>query len=303
MLFAFVTPGFLVWWHEKRRTVRLESEQGGSADEPFVGRRSIQLRESARLAAGRPEAAQPEARSIFDTSQGASKGFESLNTEEDAAQPERSRTKELREKLFGDDTSIFDPKNAQRVEKITSRTRSPGEITDSSSKVPDRSTSHTYRPKQDNAELTRVGKAAREALEAATTRRAAEKSSERYRHEPTKQDRDAERRAPETGATETRHSRIEELREKLFGHEPAPDQSLSSAELSNQIGATKQASSPRPIQGWVPKGQTVTIAGREIAGMIYMGVPPRIGSSYYTQSDAFALQLSVAVTNSRHFSN
>ncbi|GGD39164.1 plasma membrane H+-transporting two-sector ATPase C subunit [Croceicoccus pelagius] len=34
-------------------------------------------------------------------------------------------------------------------------------------------------------------------------------------------------------------------------------------------------------QGWVPKGQSVTIAGRTIDGMVYVGKPPRIGSSYY----------------------
>ncbi|WP_284055284.1 TerB N-terminal domain-containing protein [Stakelama marina] len=283
MLFAFVTPVFLVRWHEKRRTARLQSEHALSDVEPPTTQMPIQHRESARSVRRHIKAELPQAHSVAKTAPAASRTPEHLKLVELKEIPKGSRTKELREKLFGDDTSIFDPKNTQRVEEITSRIPSPDEITDSSRKPPDRSTSHIYRPKQDNAELIRVGKAAREALEAASTRRAAEKRSESYRQESTNQDRDAARRVPETGATETRHSRIEELREKLFGHEPAPDQSPSSAELSNQIGATKETSSPRPIQGWVPKGQTVTIAGREIAGMIYMGVPPRIGSSYYTE--------------------
>ncbi len=37
-------------------------------------------------------------------------------------------------------------------------------------------------------------------------------------------------------------------------------------------------------QGWVPKGQSVTIAGRTIDGMAYIGTPPRIDSSYYGES-------------------
>ena len=37
----------------------------------------------------------------------------------------------------------------------------------------------------------------------------------------------------------------------------------------------------RRHQGWVPSGQLVTIAGRKIDGMVYVGTPPRIGSSYY----------------------
>lgn len=41
---------------------------------------------------------------------------------------------------------------------------------------------------------------------------------------------------------------------------------------------------PARSQGWVPKGQSVTIAGRTINGMVYVGKPPRIGSSYYGES-------------------
>lgn len=41
---------------------------------------------------------------------------------------------------------------------------------------------------------------------------------------------------------------------------------------------------PARSQGWVPKGQSVTIAGRTIDGMVYVGKPPRIGSPYYGES-------------------
>ena len=284
MLFAFVTPVFLVRWHEKRRTARLQSEQALSDVEPPTTHMPIQHRESARPVRRHVKAERPQAHSVAKTAPASSRTPEHLKSVELKETPKGSRTKELREKLFGDDTSIFDPKNAHRVEEITSRIPAPGKTTDSSSKLPNRSTSHTYSPKQDNAELIRVGKAAREALEAASTRRAAEKRSESYRQELAKQNPDPVRSIPEAGAAETRHSRIEELREKLFGHEQPPDQSASGAEPSHQAGLTKEATSPRSIQGWVPQGQAVTIAGREIAGMIYVGAPPRIGSSYYGES-------------------
>lgn len=41
---------------------------------------------------------------------------------------------------------------------------------------------------------------------------------------------------------------------------------------------------PARSQGWVRKGQSVTIADRTIDGMVYVGTPPRIGSSYYGES-------------------
>ena len=44
-----------------------------------------------------------------------------------------------------------------------------------------------------------------------------------------------------------------------------------------------KATSPRH-QGWVPKGQAVTIGGRTIDGMVYVGTPPSIESSYYSES-------------------
>ena len=54
--------------------------------------------------------------------------------------------------------------------------------------------------------------------------------------------------------------------------------------LSPQAEGRRQTSSAKPQgrhQGWVPKGQSVTIASRTIDGMVYVGTPPRIGSSSY----------------------
>lgn len=42
--------------------------------------------------------------------------------------------------------------------------------------------------------------------------------------------------------------------------------------------------SPMRLQGWVRKGEAVTIAGRTIDGMVYVGTPPRVGQSYGSES-------------------
>lgn len=58
-------------------------------------------------------------------------------------------------------------------------------------------------------------------------------------------------------------------------------------EQSPQVETLPQSISARSRgrqQGWVPKGQPVTIAGRTIGGMVYVGSPPRIGSSHYGES-------------------
>lgn len=59
-----------------------------------------------------------------------------------------------------------------------------------------------------------------------------------------------------------------------------PDQFLNQ---HSQPKKPKEKPSARS-QGWVRKGQSVTIADRTIDGMVYVGTPPRIGSSYYGES-------------------
>lgn len=57
-------------------------------------------------------------------------------------------------------------------------------------------------------------------------------------------------------------------------------------QLPNQHSKPKKTKE-KPLarsQGWVRKGQSVTIADRTIDGMVYVGKPPRIGSSYYGES-------------------
>ncbi len=51
-------------------------------------------------------------------------------------------------------------------------------------------------------------------------------------------------------------------------------------------------------QGWVRKGQSVTIADRTIDGMVYVGKPPRIGSSYYGESCRAYIDPSLSVARS-----
>jgi uncharacterized tellurite resistance protein B-like protein len=59
-----------------------------------------------------------------------------------------------------------------------------------------------------------------------------------------------------------------------------PRQTHSSSQPSEPIS---KATSHRH-EGWVPKGQPITIGGRTIDGMIYVGTPPRVGSSYGGES-------------------
>ena len=62
-------------------------------------------------------------------------------------------------------------------------------------------------------------------------------------------------------------------------------QGLSRALLDQQSQPERShQSSPARSQGWVRKGQSVTVAGRTIDGMVYVGKPPRIGSSYSGES-------------------
>lgn len=102
----------------------------------------------------------------------------------------------------------------------------------------------TYQPKQNNTEFIRAGQQASAELEAAALHRSAEKL-----------------------ARQDQASRI--LNQPL------------QAERQRQ---SAPAGSHGRHQGWVPKGQSVTIAGRTIDGMVYVGSPPRIGSSYYGES-------------------
>jgi uncharacterized tellurite resistance protein B-like protein len=65
----------------------------------------------------------------------------------------------------------------------------------------------------------------------------------------------------------------------------------SQSEKSNKIPQARS-------QGWVPKGQSINIAGRTIDGMVYVGKPPRIGSPYYGESCRAYIDPSLSVAKS-----
>jgi len=206
--------------------------------------------------------------------------------------PKSSRTRELRERLFGDASSIFDPKNADRIQAIASR--SPAVQKKPNGSI-DPASSQAYRSQQDNAELVRVGRVAREALQAASLRRAAEK----------------EGRAPQQGAPSTklsvanqgtdpavaRPSRIEDLRQKLFGGEPRAPSPPIVAKPAEQRPASRPPSSSVKAQGWQRKGQIVTIAGREIDGMVYVGTPPNFNAHGYGEKCRTYIDPSLSVAS------
>ena len=56
----------------------------------------------------------------------------------------------------------------------------------------------------------------------------------------------------------------------------APTAQIEHVNLARQVEVNRH-------QGWVPKGQTVLVAGRELGGMIYVGVPPTISYSGFRE--------------------
>ncbi|MEL7749685.1 MULTISPECIES: TerB N-terminal domain-containing protein [Citromicrobium] len=76
-------------------------------------------------------------------------------------------------------------------------------------------------------------------------------------------------------------------------------QSQSNQFLNQHSQSKKPKEKPLPrSQGWVRKGQSVTIADRTIDGMVYVGKPPRIGSSYYGESCRAYIDPSLSVARS-----
>lgn len=63
-----------------------------------------------------------------------------------------------------------------------------------------------------------------------------------------------------------------------------PRQTRSNPQPPNSTLQQPPETTSRRHQGWVPKGQPVTIAGRTIDGMVYVGTPPRIDSSYNSEN-------------------
>ena len=289
-LFALLSPVLLIIWYEKRRTKKIAAKKT-SADSGAGLRRALPPRghEAHNPATARRQADNDTA-SPFDTSVPANIPEFAAVVANDIAStgvamtpPDslgKSRTRELRERLFGDDTSIFDPQNADRVEAIASRLSNASAIQDTSGGSNDQASSQPYRPRQDNAELVRVGQAAREALEAASLRRAAEKEASKHPRQPASPVQD-QSQSKSVDHSSVRPSRIEELRKKLFGGEPGSPQPSAPARPIERKPVTPAAGPARKLQGWLRNGQAVTIAGREIDGMVYVGTPPKVDSQGY----------------------
>lgn len=204
--------------------------------------------------------------------------------------PIPSRTRELRERLFGDDSSIFDPKNTDRVQAIASRSSVAGAEDEPGGRA-EPASSQAYRPQQDNAELVRVGKAAREALETASLRRTAEKLAGALQVEGSSSTEGPIANEVADPAP-ARPSRTEELRQKLFGGDLRPHTP------AEQRPASRAAGSAAKLQGWVRKGQKITIAGREIDGMVYVGTPPKMNSHGYGEKCRAYIDPALSVASS-----
>lgn len=258
MLFAFVTPGILVWWHENRRATRLQSEQSISLDEPPTNHRATKRRENAWPATDHIQAERTEPNSAVKIAPAASRTLEPPNVEETMPTPKGSRTKELREKLFGDDTSIFNPKNTERVTEIASRNLA-SKMHDDSWKT-ETSTNKGFgrvpeSPPVESSDQPKVG------FHRAVSGSATPKNEDQG------------------------YSRIEELRQKLLKKKVKAEQTSRQPKL-------------RSMQGWIPKGQGLQIADRMIDGMVYFGTPPNVGSSYYREPCRAYIDPSLSVAKS-----
>lgn len=68
----------------------------------------------------------------------------------------------------------------------------------------------------------------------------------------------------------------------------ADDDNRSTSPYQSVGDDMRNSSATRAKGGWVPSGETVVVAGRHIAGMVYVGTPPHIGESYYrTETRAY----------------
>ncbi|MFZ2996374.1 TerB N-terminal domain-containing protein [Sphingobium sp.] len=312
-LFMLFAPVLFIIWYEKRRAAKMALRNATARTNParrrqlaFDERDAENSRPSSRSENQRVvpfvRPAIPEDAANYPPLVGSGVGEAGAPTASITMSQSRwpdgqSRTQELRQRLFGDDSSIFDPKNADRVQAIAARS-SPVEAAPEAAVTP--AALPAYRPQQDNAELVRVGKAAREALEAASLRRATKESAV----PPQQVAPSINGPIARAGTVPAAHrpSRIEELRQKLFGSDPAVHTPPRPARRAEQRPVTRQSSSVK-IQGWLRKGQLVTIAGREIDGMVYVGASPKINAHGYGEKCRAYIDPSLSVASSGSDSN
>lgn len=249
-LFAVFAPVAFIWLYEKRRASKIGTTRTATA-QTYVD-------EAPTVAEAISDDAPP------------------TTAPDIVGQP---RTQFLPERLSGDDTSVWDPKNSDRVRAIAPVLPKPSTTASASDRVADDASTPPLRTKQDYSELVRVGRAAREALEAASHRRAAEKQAAAQQREQS-----IPIRSPlKTGAGDQgldRAPRIEEASEQFRGDICPPGPSTHER-LPERKPVSRQASPSRNLQGWIRKGQVFSIAGREIDGMVYVGIPPEVDSYGY----------------------
>lgn len=182
-LFILVAPVVLIIWYEKRRAAKIAPRTSPASSHPARRRRLALDEREAQSFGSDPlpeyQVLVPASHSVM-SEEAPEESMPSRSDRPEASapttsqtaipskvpdRPTPSRTRELRERLFGDDSSIFDPKNTDHVQAIVARSSAVQEESHHSDAP---ASPQPYLSTQDNAELVRVGRAAREALEAAS---------------------------------------------------------------------------------------------------------------------------------------
>lgn len=258
VLFPLLMPIVFVWWYEKRRSMKISADETHASEvarkEPSQILRQRQKQADRADGFSNSRVAEVADALFPDIKEGRSDSDRKVAKSD----PEPSRTQELRKRLFGDDTSIFDPKNTARVAEIASRNLTSKTNGDAA--------------KTETSKTQGFGRVPEsppfESMDQPTA----------GFHRPM-----SESKTPKNNAQG--YSRIEELRQKLLKGEPKADQ-------------TSRQPTPRRVQGWIPKGQALEIAGRAIDGMVYIGTPPNVGSSYYREPCRTYIDPSLSVAQS-----
>ncbi|WP_236614741.1 TerB N-terminal domain-containing protein [Sphingobium baderi] len=186
---------------------------------------------------------------------------------------------------------IVDPKYADLVQASASRLSGSG-AQDKPGSPNGSATPQAYRLQHEKSEPVRAGTDP-EALEAALPRRAAEGQSAAQQVEGLSAEGSILNQLADPALA--RPSRIDELRQKLFGADP---RSQTPPMPAVPQPASRTARSAVKLQGWVRQGERITIAGREFEGMVYVGTPPRMNSHGYGEKCRAYIDPSLSVASS-----
>lgn len=256
--FALLGPIGFVWWYEKRRLVKRHPDK--TAQHKQVGHQPAQLLRKRQIRTDRYEeqSRSRDSKTAQLTTEEGGNDSRGINGTKENRVSEPSRTQELRQKLFGDDTSIFDPKNTERVAEIASRnltSKTDGDVAKTEASTRKGFGRVPESPPVESSDQPKAG------VHPAVSENARPKNEDRG------------------------YSRIEELRHKLLKKEAKAEQS-------------SRRPTPRSARGWIPKGQALQFAGRVIDGMVYFGTPPKVGSSYYREPCRAYIDPSLSVAKS-----